>query len=103
MKEQVKITKDELIKKIARQTKCVSRDVEKFYNALENIIYDSLRCTNENQDVCIKLFNGISLKGIYVSEKSKKNNLTNEINFVDSKIKPKFNITRYYCEKLNKE
>ena len=49
----------------------------------------------------IKLFEGISLDGIYVSEKTKQNNLTGQLNIVKSKIKPKFNITRSYCEKLN--
>ena len=56
---------------------------------------------NEEQDVCIKLFEGISLDGIYVPEKTKTNNLTGKTNLVKSKIKPKFTITRSYCEKLN--
>ena len=30
-----------------------------------------------------------------------KNNLTGKMSFVESKIKPKINITRSYCEKLN--
>ena len=37
------------------------------------------------------------------SEKTKKNNLTGKTEFVSSKIKPKFNITRSYCEKLNRK
>jgi hypothetical protein len=41
------------------------------------------------------------LDGIYVPAKEKKNNLTGKTSFVDSKIKPKFNITRSYVEKLN--
>ena len=56
---------------------------------------------NDERDVCIKLFEGISLDGKYVPEKTKRNNLTGETNFVESKIKPKFNITRSYCDKLN--
>ena len=51
--------------------------------------------------MCIKLFEGMSLDGVYVPEKTKKNNLTGQMNFVDSRIKPKFNITRSYREKLN--
>ena len=57
--------------------------------------------TNENQDVCIRLFEGISLDGKYIPEKTKKNNLTGEVGLIHSKIKPKFNITRSYSEKLN--
>ena len=68
---------------------------------MENVIFDILSSVNEDRDVCIRLFEGISLEGIYAPEKEKKNNLTGEISVVDSKIKPKFNITRSYCEKLN--
>ena len=93
------ISKKKLIKSIkSHHTKSVIKDV---YGALEDLIFDSLSSVNEVQDVCIKLFEGISLDGKYISEKTKKNNLTGKESFVDSKIKPKFNITRSYCEKLN--
>lgn len=101
MKEQIRITKEKLIKDIAKKTDKSIYETRNFYNALENIIFNSLSDVNEEQDVCIRLFEGISLDGKYVPEKTKKNNLTGETKFVDSKIKPKFNITRSYCEKLN--
>lgn len=101
MKEQIKITKENLIRDIAKQSDSNIYDVRNFYNTLENIIFDLLRSAGEEQDVCIKLFEGISLDGAYVPKKTKRNNLTGEINFVESKIKPKFKITRSYCEKLN--
>ena len=72
-----------------------------FYNTLENIIFDTLSSVNEEQDVCIKLFEGVSLEGIYVKEKLKKSNLTGEVSLIPSRVKPKFNITRSYCKKLN--
>lgn len=93
------ISKKKLIKSVRNShTKTVIRDV---YNVLEDSIFESLSNVNKKQDVCIKLFEGISLDGVYVPEKIKKNNLTGETNLVHSKIKPKFNITRSYCEKLN--
>lgn len=93
------ISKKKLIKSIrSSHTKSVIKDV---YGSLEEIIFNSLSSVDKKQDVCIRLFEGISLDGIYVSEKTKKNNLTGEVGFVESKIKPKFNITRSYCEKLN--
>lgn len=93
------ISKKKLIKSIKNlHTKTVIKDV---YVTLEDIIFDLISSTNKKQDVCIKLFEGISLDGKYVSEKTKKNNLTGEVSFVESKIKPKFNITRSYCNKLN--
>ena len=101
MKEKIKITKENLIRNIAKETNKNINDVRDFYNALENLIFDTLSSVETNGDISIKLFEGISLDGIYVSEKTKKNNLTGEVNLVESKIKPKFNITRSYCEKLN--
>lgn len=101
MKEYIKITKENIIKDIARQTNKSVYDTKNFYNALENVIFDLLCTANERQDICIRLFEGISLDGKYIPEKTKKNNLTGEVNLVESKIKPKFNITRSYCEKLN--
>lgn len=97
----MKVTKENLIKEIAKQTNNSICDTKVFYNALEDIIFNLLSSVDENQDVCIKLFEGISLDGKFIAKKTKKNNLTGEMSFVESKIKPKFNITRSYCEKLN--
>lgn len=94
-------TKENLIKEIAKQTNKTIIDTKAFYDALESIIFNTLSSVNEEQDVCIKLFEGISLDGNYIPEKTKKNNLTGQLSFVESKIKPKFEITRSYCEKLN--
>ena len=101
MKKQIKITKESLIKNIAKQANKTISDTKDIYNALEDIIFNTLSYANEEQDVCIKLFEGITLDVTFVSEKTKKNNLTGEVKLVSSKIKPKFNITRSYCEKLN--
>lgn len=95
------VKKERLIRDIAKQTNNNISDVKVIYNTLENIIFKLLSSINEDEDICIKLFEGISLDGKYIPEKTKKNNLTGETHFVESKIKPKFNITRSYCEKLN--
>lgn len=94
-------TKENIIKDIAKQTNNNIYEARNFYNAFEEIIFNTLSSVNKEQDVCIRLFEGISLDGSYISEKTKKNNLTGKVNLVESKIKPKFNITRYYNEKLN--
>ena len=101
MKEKIKITKEALIIDIAKQSKKDVGDVKDVYNTLEQTIFDILSSVETNGDISIRLFEGISLDGIYISEKTKKNNLTGEVSLVHSKIKPKFNITRSYCEKLN--
>ena len=93
------ISKKKLIKSIkSTHTKSVIKDI---YSLMESVIFNSLASTDKKQDVCIRLFEGVSLDGTYVSEQTKKNNLTGEMCFVESKIKPKFNITRSYCDKLN--
>ena len=95
------VKKENLIRDVAKQTNNNISDVKLVYNTLENLIFNILSSVDENEDVCIRLFEGISLDGKYVPEKTKQNNLTGETHFVESKIKPKFNITRSYCEKLN--
>ena len=93
------ISKKKLIKSIRNShTKAVIKNV---YNILEDSLFESLFNVDRKHNVCIKLFEGVSLDGVFIPEKTKKNNLTGQINLVRSKIKPKFNITRYYCEKLN--
>ena len=101
MKEKIKITKENLIKDIAKQTNKNIGDVKDIYNTLEETIFDILSSVDMNGDISIRLFEGISLDGIYIPEKTKQNNLTGKVSLVESKIKPKFNITRSYCEKLN--
>lgn len=101
MEKQIRFTKENLIKDIAKQTNNNISDVKEIYNSLEKLIFDVLSSVNEDRDVDIRLFEGISLEGIYVPAKEKKNNLTGKTSVVDSKIKPKFNITRSYVEKLN--
>lgn len=101
MKEKIKITKENLIKDIAKQTNNNISDIRDIYNTLEKTIFDILSSVESNGDVSIRLFEGISLDGIYIPEKTKQNNLTGKTSLVEGKIKPKFNITRSYCEKLN--
>lgn len=95
------IKKEKLIREVAKLSRNNISDIKIIYNVLEDVIFNLLSSVDENEDVCIKLFEGISLEGKYIPEKIKKNNLTGETHSVESKIKPKFNITRSYCEKLN--
>lgn len=103
MKERIKVTKENLIKDIAKQTNKNIGDVKDVYNALEKTIFDLLSSVDVNGDITIRLFEGISLEGTYIPEKIKQNNLTGKKSLVESKIKPKFSITRSYCEKLNSD
>ena len=93
------ISKRRLMKSVKNyHTKSVVKDV---YGVLENVVFNLLYSVNNKQDVCIKLFEGVSIDCVYVPEKTKKNNLTGGMSLIESRIKPKFNITRSYCDKLN--
>ena len=93
-------TKDMLIKKIAEEYGTGVRIVRSIYNALEDNIFEILSSANLNTDISIRLFEGISIDSSFLPEKTKINNLTGETIIASSKIKPKANITRNYCEKL---
>ena len=103
MKEKIKITKETIIRDVAKQTNHSISDIRAIYNVLEKTIFDILSSVDINGDVSIKLFEGISLDGVYIPEKNKHNNLTGKTDVVQSKIKPKCIITRSYCEKLNNQ
>ena len=75
--------------------------VKNIYNLLEDAIFDSLSSVDSTQDVSIRLFEGINFDCEYIPEREMMNNLTGKMTLVKSKVKPKFNITRSYCEKLN--
>lgn len=93
------ISKKKLIRSIKdSHTKAVIKNV---YNTLERLLFKSLSSVDKKHNVTIRMFEGITLDGSYIPEKTKKNNLTGEVSLVHSKIKPKFNITRSYSEKLN--
>ena len=93
------VSKKKLVKLIREShTKTVVKNV---YNTLEDSIFDLLSSVDKKHDICIKLFEGVSLDGKYIPDKTKKNNLTDKTILVHGHIKPKFNITRSYREKLN--
>ena len=99
-KTKIKITKDELVKSIAVQSNSTQKSVREFYNLLEKEIFSLVSSANEEQDIQIRLFEGVTLNSEFVPDKERFNNLTNEVEFVGSRIKPRFNISRTYCEKL---
>ena len=93
------VSKKKLVKSIREShTKAVVKNV---YNTLEHLLFKCLSDVNKKHDVTIKMFEGISLNGKFVPEQMKENHLTKQVNLVESHIKPKFNITRSYREKLN--
>lgn len=98
-----KITRDSLIKTIARKTMINVEYIREFYDALEDTIIENLSSASEDEDVVLKLFSGISLKGVYVPEHKIRNNNVSDKSIVPSRIKPRFNVTKTYIDRLNSD
>ncbi|MBQ9657191.1 MAG: HU family DNA-binding protein [Clostridia bacterium] len=98
----ITITKDKLIRDIAKNGRLYDIDtIRMIYNELENNIRQYLSMTTNEQNIKIKLFEGMTIQGEYAPEQTKVNNLTGKQMTISSRIKPKVNITRTYCQKLN--
>lgn len=93
--------KETLIRRAAEACDKDIKVVREIYNAIEDDVFALLATADEDTDVRIKLFEGVSLVCGFVPESTKMNNLTGKTAVVPAKIKPKAVITRNYCDKLN--
>ena len=93
-------TKDMLIRKISNICGKDINSIRTMYNALEDTLANLLSLAKQDNDISVRLFEGITIDSTYIPEKTKVNNLTGKIITTTSKIKPKANITRTYCNKL---
>ena len=93
-------TKDMLVRNIADMCDENMSTVRNIYNLLEQNVAKLLSSANADTDISIRLFEGITIDSTFIPEKTKINNLTGQVITATSKIKPKANITRSYCEKL---
>lgn len=93
-------TKAQMIKLIARSAKVRRSLVQKIYECFEDEIRTLLASADENNDVVLRLFEGISISSEFLPHKEKVNNLTGENITTLEKIRAKAKITRRYCDKL---
>lgn len=94
-------TKDMLIKMVSADCKRDRRIVREVYESIERHISELLSSADQDNDISIRLFEGIVFDGVYVPEHEKVNNLTGETIVAKAKISPKARITRSYCDKIN--
>ena len=99
-KTKITYTKDMLIRRLSEECDKDIKSVRLIYNKLEGDIAHILSSANNDTDVSIRLFEGITINSSYIPEKVKVNNLTGNVMTTMSKIRPKANITRSYCEKI---
>ena len=70
------------------------------YNTLESRIHELLLCTSPKVDVRIKLFDGLSIRGTYIPEITKKNNFTGKMTTYRPHIEAKAVFSDNYKKKL---
>lgn len=95
------ITKQEVIKLLAKECDMTVKSVGSIYNSLENRIRLMLGNVDETTNIEIHLFDGIKLESKFLPSKEKLNNLTGKTQRVDNKIKAKASLSRRYLENLN--
>ena len=99
--KKVTYTKDMLIKTVAKDCRIDRNTVKDVYESIEDSVSDALSSANEDSDVSVRLFEGIVLNGVYIPSHEKVNNLTGKTIITKSKIVPKAQITRTYCDKIS--
>lgn len=97
------VTKEQMIKLLAEELNLKTKSIKPIYNSLENKLRYLLSEANENQNVSVRLFEGISFNSQFIPKRQKLDNFTGKKTFYESKIKPKAVITRRYGEKLNQK
>ena len=99
-KETVKVSRDKVIELVAKMEHTTTDNIGSVFDSIEEVMITALSGVNENRDVLVKLFNGISVRGTYLPERLKKNNLTGKIIKVASNIKLKPAITKTFSDKI---
>lgn len=94
-------TKSMIVRKVANECGVDAKTVRGFYSALERYVSDALSSADDNADVVVRLFEGVTLNGTYHPEEAKVNNLTGENIVVPGRIAPRAHITRNYRDKIN--
>lgn len=97
-----KYTKEKLIRQVAQICERDLKTIHKIYDALEEVVASNLATANEEKDVQVRLFEGISINSTFLPERSYTNYFVGEEMKAKEKIKVKANITRRYSENLTK-
>lgn len=95
-------TKAKLIKRISNSLGIRSIIVRKIYEELEESIIELLSTANEDNDVSIRLFEGITIEGEFSPEYEARDPRTGNDVVASCRIRPKVNVTRNYREKVTK-
>lgn len=101
-RNKVTYTKAELIQMIAKDSRIRISTVQTVYEKMVDEIESILSTVDDNKDVTIRLFDGISIDGTLKPETEKMNNLTGEVITTKRQVKVKANVTRSYKDKITR-
>lgn len=95
-----KIPKEKLLREVAKASNKDLATVQEVFSSLEDCVMNMLRKANKDNDISIRLFDGVFMEGHYTPPKQKTNNLTGKVIDVASRVKIRARISRKTAEKL---
>lgn len=102
-RKQVLISREDLIKYIAKECKYYQSAVRDVWDKTEEYIYDTLANLPEDEDIVIKLFNGIRIEANVDPAKEKFVFYKGKNYTVSENVKMKIKFSRYAKEKVNNQ
>ena len=102
-KKQVTISREDLIKHLAKECKYYQSAVRDVWDKTEEYIYDTLANLPEDEDIVIKLFNGIRIEASVNPAKEKFVFYKGKNYTVSENVKMKIKFSRYAKEKVNNQ
>ena len=102
-KKQVMINREDLIKYLAKECKYYQSAVRDVWDKTEEYIYDTLANLPEDEDIVIKLFNGIRIEATVDPAKEKFVFYKGKNYTVSENVKMKIKFSRYAKEKVNNQ
>lgn len=94
------VTRDELIKKIAKKENINVSTVRQILDALEDTAFDCFSHTTPTENVIVKLMNGVNMECTFIPGKDIRKGMFQNTACAD-RLKVKSCVTRYYNRKLN--
>lgn len=100
-KKKVVISREDLIKHVARTCKQYQSSVREVWDATEEYIYTSIASLPEDEELVIKLFNGIRIEAEVEPSKDKQVPYAGRSYEISEQVKFKVKFSRYIKEKIN--
>lgn len=96
------ISKDDLIREVAKYGGVKISTVRTCFNALEDVLLEYLSSASPTKDIKIKVVNGLDIESKYVRNIHTENPKTKE-KMITNKIRVKSKITQHFTRKINNE